>query len=76
MPSTLAFLALVPMASVLIALAVLFLVYFAFQHKHKKGTPFPGPPPVPILGNLLQLPTTKVWERLFQWGQTYGAWTP
>ncbi|KAM5544563.1 hypothetical protein V8D89_001461 [Ganoderma adspersum] len=60
------------MASILIALAVLFLVYYAFQRKRKKGTPFPGPPPAPVLGNLLQLPTTKVWERLFQWGQTYG----
>ncbi|PIL29859.1 cytochrome P450 [Ganoderma sinense ZZ0214-1] len=60
------------MASVLIAFSILFLVYFALQHKRKKGTPFSGPPPAPIIGNLLQLPPTKVWERLFEWGRTYG----
>ncbi|KAI1797445.1 cytochrome P450 [Ganoderma leucocontextum] len=61
------------MASLFIALAVLVLVFFSLQHRRKNnGTPFPGPPPAPILGNLLQLPTTKVWERLFEWGRTYG----
>ena len=63
------------MPSILIALVVLLLAIFALQHKRRGFTPFPGPSPAPILGNLLQLPTTKVWERLFEWGLTYGTRT-
>ncbi|TBU54546.1 cytochrome P450 [Dichomitus squalens] len=60
------------MAPVLASLAVVLLVFLALRLRREKGTPFPGPPPAPVLGNLLQLPTTKVWERLNEWGLTYG----
>ena len=63
------------MASVLAALVIIVIGYIALQLKSKKkGNPFPGPPSAPVLGNLLQLPTTKVWERLYDWGLTYGAY--
>jgi cytochrome P450 len=32
----------------------------------------PGPPKWPLLGNLLDMPTTKEWLTFAQWGRTYG----
>ncbi|RPD61026.1 cytochrome P450 [Lentinus tigrinus ALCF2SS1-7] len=61
------------MVSILLALALAFVAYFAFFAKGRaRGRPFPGPRPIPILGNALQMPRTKVWEKLYEWGQIYG----
>jgi len=32
----------------------------------------PGPKPLPVLGNLLQMPATLLWEKALEWGNEYG----
>ncbi|KAL4936725.1 hypothetical protein BDV06DRAFT_233075 [Aspergillus oleicola] len=32
----------------------------------------PGPPPLPLIGNKLQLPSSKPWIRFREWSETYG----
>lgn len=62
------------MAGVLIAAIGIALVVFIapIAKGTKRGKRLPGPPTVPIFGNVLQLPPRKVWEKLHEWGQTYG----
>ena len=35
----------------------------------------PGPKGYPILGNLLELPPTHVWEKCTDWGRQYGGFS-
>ena len=62
------------MSPVVLVLAFALLAYLAFGTKGRarRGRPFPGPRPLPVLGNALQMPRTKVWEKLHEWGQIYG----
>jgi hypothetical protein len=32
----------------------------------------PGPPGVPVLGNMLNWPSSKEWETFAEWGRIYG----
>ena len=63
------------MPTALTAAVVAFLVFLAVFAKgwRRRGKPLPGPPGVPLFGNVLQLPQRKVWEKLHEWGQTYGS---
>ncbi|KAI0709905.1 cytochrome P450 [Earliella scabrosa] len=63
------------MPTALTAAVVAFLVFLAVLAKgwRRRGKPLPGPPGVPLFGNVLQLPQRKVWEKLHEWGQTYGG---
>ena len=42
-----------------------------FFQRRSKHLP-PGPRPLPLLGNMLDMPTFKPWETFWQWGQQYG----
>lgn len=33
----------------------------------------PGPRPLPIIGNLLDVPSKREWETITKWGHQYGA---
>jgi len=56
---------------VLALLAVALLVQIA----RKPGRPPkpPGPKGLPIIGNLLDLPSTHEWRTFSKWGDVYGA---
>ncbi|KAI0711889.1 cytochrome P450 [Cerioporus squamosus] len=62
------------MAPVVLALVIAVVACLVVLSKCRaRGRPFPGPRPVPILGNALQMPRAKVWEKLYEWGQIYGG---
>lgn len=45
----------------------------ALRRRGQKSLPRPpGPPGRPIIGNLLQIPSTRLWERAAEWGKEYG----
>jgi hypothetical protein len=53
--------------ALLLALAAARDVYL----KRNSGLP-PGPPGLPLLGNVLELPSTFLWYRLTAWSKSYG----
>ncbi|CAI6337953.1 unnamed protein product [Periconia digitata] len=58
--------------AILLATAgVLFLVYVAGQYRRRSKLP-PGPPGLPLLGNLLQAPSSSPWVKFQEWNQQYG----
>jgi len=58
-----------------VAVAVLVVARFAYIQLSgkKRSLPYPpGPKPLPLLGNLLQLPSKNKEKILTEWGKTYG----
>ncbi|KLO15260.1 CyP450 monooxygenase [Schizopora paradoxa] len=54
-----------------VAAAVVLCVFL--RRRGQKSLPRPpGPPGRPIIGNLLQIPSTRLWERAAEWGKEYG----
>jgi uncharacterized SAM-binding protein YcdF (DUF218 family) len=53
------------------ALLVALLLYTLAPWKKAPNLP-PGPPGIPLLGNILQLPTKKLFLKLHEWTATYG----
>lgn len=55
-------------------LALLYLRSLVRWQRRSRGLPFPpGPPALPLLGNILNMPTTKIWEGFRDLNATYGA---
>ena len=56
---------------VLLCLAVLCMAAVWSYRPRKVPLP-PGPKPLPIIGNILDMPTTKPWEKYHEWCDLYG----
>ena len=57
---------------VLLACGMLLVGYLYNKKKWAKPSFPPGPNPLPLIGNLLDLPKEKPWERYSQWAKDYG----
>ena len=51
--------------------ALLWLAFRRVTHHASRPLP-PGPPRLPIIGNLLHMPQSHLWERAAAWGKQYG----
>lgn len=62
------------MASLQTATAALVIVlcYLIITRITKRGTYPPGPKKLPILGNILDVPTEVNWDMLTSWKEKYG----
>lgn len=59
------------------ALAVLSVLLLVFHYlprifRRKQPPPPPGPKPWPIIGNALDVPTSRPWEVYSKWSKDYG----
>ena len=48
-------------------------LYFS-RARRQRGLRPPGPRPLPLLGNLLDVPTEQPWEKYTEWGAIYGKY--
>jgi hypothetical protein len=61
-----------PLSAVLVALFLLAIALHWRCTKHHKDLPLPpGPKRWPLIGGLLQMPTTFEWETYREWSQQY-----
>ena len=61
-------------SNAVLAIALLFLVYIlksVFSKARKPPLP-PGPKGLPLVGNILDMPSEKDWLTFAKWGETYG----
>lgn len=66
------------------ALAVLFIAAILLLYKYSRNQraanpkclPYPpGPPPLPLIGNLLDMPTEYDWLAYSEWAKSYGMFS-
>ena len=63
-------------AGIIIAFSLILLSYvyhLTAWKRRMQGRPFPpGPPPLPLVGNLFDVPTVKMWEGYRSLAEKYG----
>lgn len=52
------------------ALVLSILVYLLLARRKRV---LPGPNPIPLIGNILHLPTKSAWLKLLEWKEQYGG---
>ncbi|KIJ27086.1 hypothetical protein M422DRAFT_236247 [Sphaerobolus stellatus SS14] len=54
-------------------IAIVLVLTYAIRKARTNTLPFPpGPKPLPILGNLLDMPKFRPWDRFMEWRKQYG----
>ncbi|KLO13425.1 cytochrome P450 [Schizopora paradoxa] len=71
MPALIDFLTIKSASYFVVSALVAFL--YARNRKSSSKLPFPpGPPRLPFVGNVHQMPTTRLWEKAEEWGREFG----
>ena len=58
------------------ALVVLRVIISLVKSYRQRQQMPPGPPGLPVIGNVLQMPTAFPWLRFTEWKKQYGAYSP
>jgi hypothetical protein len=60
-----------PQLALILGTLGVFVVYWRSGQRHRRHLP-PGPKKLPLIGNLLSMPTKVEWETYAKWGKEYS----
>jgi hypothetical protein len=61
-----------PQLALILGTLGVFVVYWRSGQRHRRHLP-PGPKKLPLIGNLLSMPSGAQWETFTKWGKEYGS---